>query len=269
MVSGAQGEPPVRVGVPAVDTYAGTLAAMSVLAAIIQRTRDRRSQFIDVAMMDASLVMLYGAVMPYLVAGRKAPRTGNTGFSALPTAAMHECADGRLLSLGVTQQNSFERMCRVLQREDLMEDPRFKDNQTRLQHGEALKAELEKLFSQCPAEEFETLLSEAGVPCGVVRDVASAIELPQVKGRELLLPIHIPGLPRENDIRVLNAGFQFEHDGPGVQEPPPRIGQHTRSILSQLGYSEQEIQVLEHAGAVLSADSDRESSSLRFSGKTG
>lgn len=250
-VSGAEGDPPMRMGVPVVDTFVGTLAAMGVLSAIIQRGKDKRSQYIDVAMLDASLVLLYGAVMPYLIAGKKAPRTGNTGFSGQPTAAMYKAADGHLVSLGVTQQNAFEKMCQVLEREDLITDSRFVDGEARAKNSQDLVEILTVLFSQRPAEEIETLLSRAGVPCGVVRDVPGALGLEQVRQRELLLPVNIPGLPFNQDVHVLNTGFQFEHDGPGLSDPPPELGEHTREVMLGLGYSDTEVSELAAAGAIV------------------
>lgn len=253
-VSGAEGDPPMRMGVPVVDTYVGTLAAMAVLSAIIQHGKDGRSQYIDVAMLDASLVLLYGAVMPSLIAGKKAPRTGNTGFSGQPTAAMYQAGDGQLISLGVTQQIAYERMCQVLEREDLITDTRFANGEARAKHGNELMEILGELFKQRPAEEFETLLSQAGVPCGVVRDVPSALGLEQVRQRELLLPITIPGLPHKQDVHVLNTGFQFEHDGPGLSDPPPELGEHTREVMLSLGYSDAELSELGANGVIVIGD---------------
>ena len=80
-VSGEEGAEPLRFGVPAVDTYAATLAAMAVVAAVAGRERFGHGQYIDVAMMDASLVLLFGAAVPYLVAGREPEKLGNVGFS--------------------------------------------------------------------------------------------------------------------------------------------------------------------------------------------
>ena len=255
-VNGAVGDPPSRVGVPVVDTYVGTLAALAVLSALLQRERFGGSQYIDVSMLDASLLLLIGAAVPYLVTGRIPPRTGNTGYSAQPTAGMFETADRSLISLGVVQQNQYESLCRALGRPDLLADPRFAtlDDRARPENSQALTVILTETFGERSGAAWEALLSGAGVPCGLVRDVGSACDLPHIDTRNLKLPIHIPGLPDRQDVHVLNAGFLFEHDGPGCDVPPPRLGEHSVPILQQLGYSAAEIEDLRARRVVVQAD---------------
>ena len=233
-VSGEDDGPPIRVGVPIVDTYTGTLGAMAILAAIVQRDRFGGGQYIDVAMLDSALVMLTGAASPYLIKGESPRRTGNTGFSGQPTAAVFACADGRSISLGVVQQNQYQALCRALGRPDLAADPRFADVAARKAHFALLKTELEAVFATRPSEDWEVELSAVGAPCGVIRDVGDACELEQLQLRGLLQKVRIPGLPEGEEVAVLNAGFTFAHDGPAVDQPPPRLGQHTEEVLQGL-----------------------------------
>ncbi len=236
-VSGEAEGPPVRMGVPMVDTYTGTLAALAILGAVVQRERFGEGQFIDVSMFDASLVMLAAAVTPFLVKGEVPQRTGNTGYSAQPTAGLFQCSDRSQISLGVVQQNQFEALCKALGQPDLIADPRFVDVRARRANAPALTAILNQAFASTTGEDWEARLSAVGVPCGLVRDVGQACGLEQLDQRGLKLPIHIPGLPGGGDVQVLNAGFLFAHDGPGVSEPPPTLGQHTQEILAELGLS--------------------------------
>src|SRR5581483_9723266 len=125
--NGDADDPPSRVGWPVVDTYTGTLAALAVLAALLQRQRFGTGQYIDLAMVDASVVLLTSLATPYLVTGQLLPRTGDVGYSGSPTSATFLTADGTRLSLGVVQNNHFTLLCRVLGRPELLEDARFQD----------------------------------------------------------------------------------------------------------------------------------------------
>src|SRR5277367_5861199 len=124
-LGGEPGDPPMRVGFPVVDTLTGQTAAFAIMAALVKRERGGRGEHIDVAMMDASLAFMASAVVPFLVTGQPMERTGNTGYSGQPTAALFEAADGSLISLGVVQQSQFESLARVLGQEEWLIDPRF------------------------------------------------------------------------------------------------------------------------------------------------
>jgi CoA:oxalate CoA-transferase len=245
--NGDEGDPPSRVGWPAVDTYTGTLAALAVLAAIIQRDRFGSGQYIDVSMLDASLVMLTSLVTPYLLTGQALPRTGNTGYSGAPTAAMFQARDGVRLSLGVVQDNQFAALCRAIEQPQLSEDPRFATivERAKPENAQRLRELLNAVFATRDAAEWERLLNAVGAPCGLVRDVAAASEAARQGDR---------GLIEDVDVRLdsgahvkgafVNAGFLFKTDGPGGVSSVPVLGEHSRQILTSLGYSDQESDAL-------------------------
>lgn len=235
-ITGDAHGPPVRMGVPIVDTYTGTLAAVAMLSALLQRERFGGGQKIDVSMFDATMVMLTSAVTSFLVKGEAPNRAGNLGYSGQPTAGMFACADGKLISLGVVRQNQWFALCALIDRPDLVSDPRFASVQSRRTNFDALSGILTGVFAMRRGEEWEAALSAGGVPCGLVRDVGEACAMIAPDDpRHLKIPMTIPGLPRSEQVHVLNAGFVFAHDGPGVSTPPPRHGEHTEEVLRALG----------------------------------
>jgi CoA:oxalate CoA-transferase len=240
-LGGVAGDAPMRVGFPVVDTLTGQTAAFAILAALYKRDRQDVGEYIDVAMFDASLAFMTSAIVPYLVTGRPPERTGNTGYSGQPTSAVFTAKGGRKISLGVVQQSQFESLARALRCERWLTDPRFLTPDVRRQHSDAMQDELQAALNDSTAEELETQLSAAGVPCGMVRDVAEAISLPQLDERKLTSRLHVEGLPERKDVDIVNAGFLFGNDPPGVHAPPPRLGEHSREILEGLGFSDEEI----------------------------
>jgi len=244
--NGGPDDPPSRVGWPVVDTYTGTLAALAVLAALMHRTRFGDGQYIDVSMLDASIVMLTSLATPYLLTGQMLPRTGDIGYSGAPTAAMFTAKDGSRISLGAVQNNQFFALCRAIGRLELVSDPRFAQPELRAvpENAEYLRELLNAAFLTRDGAEWERTLSAQHVPCGLVRDIAQACET--VRGqRDLLIPTSVPGV---SDARAgasyVNAGFMFEHDGPGAEGNAPRLGEHTDEVLRALGYEDPEISQL-------------------------
>jgi CoA:oxalate CoA-transferase len=239
-LSGEHGTAPMRVGFPVVDTLTGQTAAFAILAALLRRERTGAGEHIDVAMFDASLAFMTSAVVPYLVTGQALERTGNVGYSGQPTSAVFTASDDRQISLGVVQQSQFEALAHKLDRKRWLQDPRFITPDLRRRHTLELQAELAEVFRTAPAVEWETRLSSAGIPCGMVRDVTEAISLPGVEERGIKLPLHVPSLPDEKNVAIVNAGFVFKDDSPQVDVAPPRHGEHSHAILTDLGFSETE-----------------------------
>jgi crotonobetainyl-CoA:carnitine CoA-transferase CaiB-like acyl-CoA transferase len=231
MLSGAEGDPPVRVGFPIVDTLTGQTAAVAILSALFQRERTGEGAYIDVSMLDASMAFMTSALTPFLVTGNALRRLGNTGYSELPTAGVFVARDGRHISLGVVQENQFRALAALLGREDWLGDSRFATPDARRANFDLMHDQLTEVLSGRDAAEWERLLSEAGIPCGKIRQVGEAAELAQ---HDSLLEIEIAGLPGSGRISVPNAGFRMKPGAPGTTEAPPRLDENREEILQWL-----------------------------------
>ncbi|HVY64682.1 MAG TPA: CoA transferase [Gammaproteobacteria bacterium] len=229
--------PPTRVGFPVVDTLTGQTAAFAILSALLRRERGGGGDYLDVAMFDATMAFMASAVVPYLVTGRALERTGNTGYSGQPTSALFLGRDGRYLSLGVVQQHQFELLAKLLAQPQWLTDSRFADPESRRANAAAMQESLSAVLAARDAEEWEQLLSAAGIPCGVVREIGEAMSLPALDERSLRIPLRIPGLPNREDVAVLGAGFVSAQGGTDALGRPPRLGEHTAEILDWLAGS--------------------------------
>ncbi|MCX7283375.1 MAG: CoA transferase [Novosphingobium sp.] len=230
MLSGEEGDPPVRVGFPIVDTLTGQTAAMAILGALMQRERHGTGSKLDVSMLDASLAFMTSALTPFLVTGKPMSRMGNTGYSGLPTASLFTAGDGRQVSLGVVQPPQFAALARRMGREDWLADPRFATPDARRANFDAMHDELSAEFRNDSAASWEKRLSDAGIPCGMVRRVDEAADL---ASDTALIDIAIPGLPQEN-VRIPGAGYRVEGQEPMALDAPPRIDADRENILAWL-----------------------------------
>jgi CoA:oxalate CoA-transferase len=245
-ITGTPQAAPLRVGYPVADTIGGLTAAFAIAAALAERERDAGT-FIDVSMLEASIATMGWAVSNHLVAGRDAAPMGNDNITASPSGTFH--TRHGLLNIAANKQEQFEAVCRVVGREDLIDDPLFIDREARLENRVELKQILEEELEARGADEWWRLLNEAGVPAGPVYSVAQALRHPQISDRGMVGTFaDVPGVGR--DIRVVRTGVKLNGKAPAVEAPPPTLGQHTDQILAELGYTQSAIDALKKENAV-------------------
>ncbi len=235
----------VRAGISVADIAAGMYAYSSILAALIQRGRTGEGSHIDVSLLE-SLAEWMGNPIYYAYDGQpQAPRSGASHPSVYPYGPM-ATGDGKTVLLGLQNEREWAVFCRdVLQRPDVASDPRFDSNTRRSDNRVQLKALIEDIFRSVTAAQVIERLDAAGIGNASVNQIADVWKHPQLAARGRWVEVGSPA----GSIRVLkppadNDSFDCRMD------PIPAVGEHTDSILAELGYGAEDIARLHAAGAV-------------------
>lgn len=246
-ITGDHESAPLRVGYPVADTIGGITAAFAVAAALVRQSRSGEGEFIDVSMLDSTIVTMGWIVSNYLIAGKEPVPMGNENFTAAPSGTFRT-GEG-LLNIAANKQEQFVALAEAIGRPELATDERFAERETRKRNRKALKVEVEAGLAGKSAAEWESILAKLGVPAGRVLSVPQVLAHPQIQSRDLLAHFEqVPGVGR--DISLVRAGFKMAGGNPDVAMPPPQLGEHTDSLLVELGYSAAEIAQLHDAKAV-------------------
>jgi CoA:oxalate CoA-transferase len=245
-VTGDKNSAPLRVGFPVADTIGGLTAAFAIAAALFRRQKSNEGEFIDVSMLEATLVTMGWAVSNWLIAGVRPEPLGNENMTASPSGAF-KTGNG-LVNIAANQQEQFEKLCELIGRKELATDPRFANREDRKKLRYELKGQIEMALAAKSAKEWAALLNTHGVPAGEVLSIPDVIEHPQVTSRELIKKFHSPGLDRP--VAVVRSGFRLASGDPQPATPPPSLGADTEKILEELGYDKNAIGKLRADGAV-------------------
>lgn len=240
-VTGFPSDEPLRVGFPICDTLGGFAASMAICAALAKRPIDRTGCFLDVSMLETALTAMGWVVSEELIAGHTAARHGNDNAASSPSGTFH-AKDGPI-NIATNTQKQFESLCGVCERMDLVADPRFVTRSDRKKNRQALTIELDSALTARAAAEWEDLLANVSVPAGRILTLHQALEQEQVHARQLVheVKVDLPGRPT---VQVLGSGVHVNGRAMEPSSAPPRLGEHTSSILAELGFSSEEIEGL-------------------------
>ncbi len=242
---GQPGAGPQKVGIPIVDLMTGMYTAVAVLAALARRDQTGQGDTIDIGMLDVQVATLSNQAMNYLVSGKLPRRSGNAHPNIQPQDVFR-CADGDVI-LVVGNDGQFAKLCGVLGTGAWATDERFATNAQRVRNLATLAPLLRERFATWERAALIAALDAAGVPCGPINSVADVFEDPQVKARGMLR--HVPH-PCGVDVPQVQSPIRFADARVGDLAPPPLLGQHSESILQELGYDAPAIAALRATGAI-------------------
>lgn len=230
--TGEEGRPPVRVSVPVADIAAGHYASTAILACLSRRLVSGRGEYIDIALYDSIVSWLTYLSTNYFATGREPQRMGSAHPSIVPYQAF-DCRDKPII-IAVGNDSQWDALCRTLGLEMLAHEKRFATNPQRVRNRKRLISALSKRLKTKNASHWNTLLGRNGVPAALVYGLADVVKDPQIMHRKLIQR-NLDGLP------YLSLPVKFSEHGARFSRPAPRLGENTRQVLRELGYTDSSI----------------------------
>ena len=234
-ITGAEGGEPARVGFSIGDLGGGLYTTLGVLAGLQQRERTGAGVHIDVSMLDAQVSLLENAFARFFATGAEPVRLGTRHPVLAPFQAFW--AADRMLVVAASTDVHWRALLSVLGLQELADNPAYREAGSRQAHHSTLAAALEARFRERNAGDWLERLAEAGVPSGPVNHIGETAAEPQLIHRQVFRDVESDGVP----MRVVGPPYQFDGDPLPVSDHVPTLGEHTRSLLRDIGYTGDEI----------------------------
>ena len=238
-ITGPEDGLPYKVGVAVVDLFAGLNLVIGIQAALLARAQTGVGQHVDVALLDSAIAMLANVGMNHLATGKVPPRLGNGHPSIVPYQVFAtEGAQHLILACGNDKQ--FAAVCTVMG-QDWIADERFATNPQRVKNRAELVPLMQAVFMSKERDAWLGLFDAASVPCGPINNIAEAVAMPQVAAREMVVGLN----KAEVQMNVLGSPVKLSGTPVQYHSAPPDLGQDTVSVLTSLGYTQEQIEQLQ------------------------
>ncbi len=246
-INGPKDGEPLRAGPPISDLLAGLYGAFGVMTALLERERagSGRGQHVEASLTNSLISTLAYFSAHYFATGEQPARSGNDHPIVYPYG-LFQAKDG-MIAVAPSNDIFVVRFLEVLGLVELLERPAFETNRQRLQHRDELRVVITAQTTRHPVEHWIEALNKARVPCGRVMSLRDVFQDPQVQAQEMVLEIdqadHAP-------MRVTGFPVKLDKTPAKLRRPPPGLGEHTRAILGEIGYDEDEFERLLRAGII-------------------
>lgn len=238
-VTGEPGGAPVKVGVPVTDLASALYAAFAIVTALVARGRTGRGQLIDLSLIESGVSLAIWESGVYLETGEVPGPLGSAHRLTAPYQAFRT-ADG-YVAIGATTPPTWTAFCRVTGLERLETDPAWRDGSTRNERAGELASIIEAVTTTRTTGDWIATLSEAGVPCGRINDLAAVFADPHLRERGLFVDLPHPTL---GSVRAIGSPLHLSDTPPVMRRAAPLLGEHTREVLAEAGIPAAEIDAL-------------------------
>ncbi|MCE2465157.1 MAG: CoA transferase [Dehalococcoidia bacterium] len=244
-VTGTPGGPPAKVGVPITDLTAGMYGAYGILSAYIHRLKTGKGQQVDISLMEAGIAYTVWESTVYFATGEVPGPLGSAHRLSAPYRALRT-SDG-YITIGGAAQVLWEKMCNAIGRAELLDDPRFGSRGDRKANDDELAELLEETFSTKTTEHWMEVLEQVGVPAGPINDLDQVYHDPHVQARRMEVDLDDPELGL---LRNIGIPVKLSNTPGSIRHRGPALGEHTREVLEDGGFTTGEIDALLEAGVV-------------------
>jgi formyl-CoA transferase len=233
--------PPVSTAVPISDLNAGTFGALGILAAWAHRQKTGEGQQVETSLLESALVYTVWEAGLYFTLGEIAQPRGSKHRLAAPYEAL-KTGDGYVV-VGVNNQSLWRRFCDAIGQPALRDDPRFADPTSRVMNRAELKLAIEAHFATNTTDYWLEKMLPSGIPCGPINTIDRALADPQVQARGIVV--------RLGDRDFVGSPLKMSRTPPALRRGPAEIGEHSREVLLEAGFTAGEVDALVARGVIV------------------
>ena len=228
-ITGEPDRPPVRVGYSIGDIGAALYTMTGTMAALYEREKTGQGQHVDVAMLDCQVALCENACARYFATG-KIPRPMGTRHPIVTPFQVFPTKTDDMVVI-TFRDEEWERLCRVIGREEWIEDKRFSTTALRTDHHAELEPLLIEIFKEKTRDEWLSLLEQEGIVVSPVNNIQQAVSDPHIMEREMVLAVEHSRL---GEVNVVGTPMKFSRTPCQIEKASPDLGEHTNELLEEL-----------------------------------
>lgn len=244
-INGAEGAEIARVPVSVLDQGSAMWGAIGVISALFHKQKTGEGQLVTTSLYETGVFWVGYHMLSWLATGNEPKKNGAGHTAFAPYGAFH--ASDAPVIIGISNNSLFKRLCKVLGKEEWVEDPRYKNNPERVEHRENLRVAIENILQAKTADEWVQLLVDAGVPSSKVKKISEVVQDQQTEAIQMWTDVEHSTI---KDFKLPRLPFELSSSPVSIQKAPPKLGGNTEEILNKLGYNKEQIEQLVNDGII-------------------
>ncbi|WP_223592733.1 CaiB/BaiF CoA transferase family protein [Neobacillus bataviensis] len=244
-INGAEGAEIARVPVSVLDQGSAMWGAIGVISALFHKLKTGEGQLVTTSLYETGVFWVGYHMLSWLATGNE-PKKNGAGHTAFAPYGAFQASDAPVI-IGISNNSLFKRLCKVLGKDEWIEDPRYKNNPERVEHRETLRVAIENILQAKTADEWVQLLADAGVPSSKVKKISEVVQDQQTEAIGMWTDVSHSSI---NNFRLARLPFELSTSAVSIQKAPPKLGENTEEILAMLGYDHEKIKQFIHDGTI-------------------